>query len=188
MKLLFPSRFAVAIGFIVLPGASLLQAEFIQPVAALASNNPATQEALILDGMLLTASVVKVSPITTITHKPATPFQPGSTHALKVEAKDTAGTNITNESTFSLPAPFFPLTGLGEPLSTAGKWGFRTICNAGRADALVSAVGIALQANQPAILGDIRDTAVPFINFAKTTNPGAGGRLKSHLRGHRVPF
>jgi len=75
---------------------------------------------LTLDGTLLAASVAKTPPITTITHTPAIPFQPGSTHTLKVEARDAAGTNIVNESTFTLPAPFLPLTGLGEPLSTAG--------------------------------------------------------------------
>src|SRR5439155_10469679 len=47
-----------------------------------------TNVKLFLDGTLLVASVVRAAPITTITHTPATPFQPGSTHALKIEAKD----------------------------------------------------------------------------------------------------
>jgi hypothetical protein len=130
---------------------------------------------LILNGTPLTAAVTKIAPITTVTHIPTAPFLPGSTHALRVEAKDTAGTSITNELTFSLPAPVLPLTGLGGPLSTVGNWGFRQIWNAGRADALVSAVGIALQANQTGFTGKIHDTTVPFINFGKTASPGAGG-------------
>jgi hypothetical protein len=136
---------------------------------------------LSLDGKLLTTAVTKVPPITTVTHTPATVFQPGSTHALRVEAKDATGMSITNESTFTLPAPFFPLNGLGEPSSTAGNWGFRQIWNAGRADALVSAVGIALQANQTGFSGKIQDTPVPFVNFAKTASPGGGGLIPGDL-------
>ncbi|MBI2949474.1 MAG: Ig-like domain-containing protein [Verrucomicrobia bacterium] len=138
--------------------------------------DPATVK-LTLDGTSLAASVVRAPPITTITHTPATPFQPGSTHVLKVEAKDLAGASITNQATFTLPAPFFPLTGLDGPLSTAGNWGFRQIWNAGRADALVSAVSIALQAKQSGFSGKFHDTAVPSINFAKTANPGGGGLI-----------
>jgi hypothetical protein len=123
----------------------------------------------------LAASVTKVPPITIISHTPVTPFVPGSTHALKVEAKDASGAGITNETTFTLPAPVFPLTGLGGPVGTAGNWGLRQIWNAGRADALVSAVGIALQANQSGFTGRKHDTTVPFINFVKSANPGTGG-------------
>jgi hypothetical protein len=122
-------------------------------------------------------SVSKTPPITTITHTPATPFPPGSTHHLRIEAKDTSGASITNATTFTLPAPFFPLTGLGGPYSTAGNWGFRQIWNAGRADALVSAVDLALAANQPGFSGASHDTNVPAINFGKTANPGAGGLI-----------
>ena len=134
-----------------------------------------TSVKLTLDGALVAASVLKSAPVTTATHTLATPFQPGSTHALQVVAKDTAGASITNESTFTLPAPFFPPTGLGGPLSTAGKWGFRQIWNAGRADALVSAVGIAIQANKGGFSGKIHDIPVSFVNFGKTSNPGSGG-------------
>ncbi|PYI85609.1 MAG: hypothetical protein DME26_10670 [Verrucomicrobia bacterium] len=132
---------------------------------------------LFLDGTVRTASVARTPPITTITHTPATPFEPGSTHVLKVEALDTAGGGITNATTFSLPAPFFPLTGLGGPASTAGNWGFRQIWNAGRADALVSAVSIALQANQTGFSGNLQDVPAPVINFGKTANPGGGGLI-----------
>ena len=135
---------------------------------------------LILDDTPVAASLVSVSkapPITTITHTPATPFPPGSTHNLKIEAKDTAGASITNAATFTLPAPFFPLTGLGGLYSTAGNWGFRQIWNAGRADALISAVELALAANQPGFSGARHDTNVPVINFGKTANPGAGGLI-----------
>ncbi len=136
---------------------------------------------LTLDGSAVDAVVVKAAPITTATHTLAAPFPPGSTHALKVTAKDTAGGSITNETTFTLPAPYFPLTGLGGPLSTKGNWGFRQIWNAGRADALVSAVDIALQSNKQGFAGNVQNTLVPFINLAKTSNPGGGGFFTDDL-------
>lgn len=130
-----------------------------------------------LDGGLLAATVVRAPPITTIT--PALPgaFLPGSTHNIRIEARDTAGGSLTNESSFTLPAPAFPLTGLGGPDGSTGNWGFRQIWNAGRADALISAVGIALLANQAGFSGQTHDTNVPYINFAKTANPGGGGLI-----------
>lgn len=132
---------------------------------------------LYLDGIQLVPNVTKTAPATTISYAPVSPFPVGSTHNVRVEAKDTAGASSTNETTFTLPAPVFPLTGLGGPSSTAGNWGFRQIWNAGRADALVSAVGIALQANQAAFAGKMQDLTVPVINFAKTANPGTGGLI-----------
>lgn len=139
---------------------------------------------LTLDGIPLPTSdapVVRNPPVTTITHAPSTVFQPGSTHALKLTGKDTAGASFTNETTFTLPAPFFPLTGLGGPASTAGNWGFRQIWDAGRADALVSAVAIASHASQRVFSGKIHDISVPFINFVKSTNPGSGGFIPDDL-------
>jgi hypothetical protein len=93
----------------------------------------------------------------------------------KVEAKDTAGTNLVSELSFNLPAPMFPLTGLGEPAGTAGNWSFRQVWNVGRVDAIVTAVNGALQVNQAGFTGAVFDTKVPFINFCLSTNPGAGG-------------
>ncbi len=137
---------------------------------------------LLLDGAVADiATPVKSGITTTIIHTPATPFQPGSTHALRVEAKDTAGTGITNDSTFTLPAPFFPLSGLGGPASTVGNWGLRQIWDAGRADAVVSAVEIAQKASQPGFTGQLQDTQVPSISLALTANPGAGALFTDHL-------
>ncbi|MBI4661616.1 MAG: Ig-like domain-containing protein [Verrucomicrobia bacterium] len=136
--------------------------------------DPATVK-LSVDGALVTSSVVKAGSVTTLTYKPATPFPAGSSHTLQVETKDSTGAALTLESPFVLPKPFFPLTGLGGPGSTAGKWGLRQIWNAGRADAIVSAVEIALQATQPGFTGKIHDTTAAVINFAKTANPGSGG-------------
>jgi hypothetical protein len=42
-------------------------------------------------------------------------------------------------------------------------------------------VAIALQAGQPAFSGQIHDTAVPFINFGKTADPGLGGLIPDDL-------
>jgi hypothetical protein len=142
--------------------------------------DPATVK-LSVDGALVAAKVTKAGSTTTITHTPATPFLPGSNHSIKVEAKDTAGASLSTESPFALPAPFFPLAGLGGPASTTGNWGLRQVWNAGRADALVSAVDLALQASQPAFAGRIHDTNVPFINFGLTANPGMGGLIPDDL-------
>jgi hypothetical protein len=140
-----------------------------------------TSVKLSLDGTPVVAAPVKAGTLTTITYAPATPFLPGSTHTLKVDAKDLTGASVGGDSSFTLPSPFFPLAGLGGPSSTAGNWGFRQIWNAGRADALVSAVDIALQATQPGFSGKIQDTTVPSINFGKTANPGSGGLIPGDL-------
>ncbi|HVY69724.1 MAG TPA: Ig-like domain-containing protein, partial [Verrucomicrobiae bacterium] len=128
-----------------------------------------------LDNTAVTPVVKRVPPVTTITYTPATPFAPGSAHALKVAAKDTTGAAIADEESFTLPSPPFPLTGMGEPAGTAGNWSLRQIWNGGRADALVSAVGIALQAAKPGFNGNFLDSSAPFLDFAKTANPGGGG-------------
>ncbi|MBM3840060.1 MAG: hypothetical protein FJ398_19260 [Verrucomicrobia bacterium] len=138
--------------------------------------DPATVK-LSVDGSPVTASVVKAGLVTTLTYKPAAPFLAGSSHTLKVETKDSTGASLILESPFTLPNPFFPLNGLGGPGSSAGKWGFRQIWNAGRADALVSAVDIALKANQPGFTGKIHDTAVSAINLGETAAPGSGGLI-----------
>lgn len=130
---------------------------------------------LYIDNSLTSAKIVKAPPITTITYTPATAFQPGSTHAIQVNAKDMAGNNITNLETFSLPAPFFPLTGLPGPVSTPGNWGLRQIWNGGRADSIVSSVDLAARAEQPGFAGKFQDATLPFINLALTANPGTAG-------------
>jgi hypothetical protein len=128
-----------------------------------------------LDGVSLARTSVKSGAITTITCSPASPFAPGSNHTLKVQGQDAAGHALSSDLAFNLPAPFFPLTGLGGPAGTAGNWGVRQIWNAGRADAVVSAAAIALQATQPGFAGSLQDSSAPVINFALTSNPGAGG-------------
>lgn len=135
--------------------------------------NPASVQ-LTLDGQIVAATVTKAAPLTTITHTPATPFQPGSTHLVRVDARDQAGASLSAEQSFSLPAPFFPLTGVPGPVSTAGNWGVRQIWNAGRADSVVSALDIATRAAQPGFTGRLHDTTASSVNFALSSNPGAG--------------
>lgn len=130
---------------------------------------------LTLDGTLVAANVLKAGAITTATYSAPAAFAPGSTHTLKVEAKDAAGTTLTSDLTFNLPAPFFPLTGLGSPAGTAGNWGVRQIWNAGRVDAIVSAAAAAALANQAGFTGRVHNSQAPFINFALSSNPGGGG-------------
>jgi hypothetical protein len=132
---------------------------------------------LTVDNAAASAKVVKAGSITTVTHQPPATFQPGSTHELLLVANDGTGTPLTNQASFTLPAPFFPVTGLGGPASIAGKWGFRQIWSAGRVDALSAAVSVAMRANQAGFTGKVSDTSVSFINFAKTANPGTGGLI-----------
>jgi len=144
----------------------------------------ATSVKLFIDETLATPasiSVTKAAPLTVITHTPASPFLPGSSHNVRVEAKLTGGLSITNTGTFTLPSPPFSLSGLGSPAGSAGNWAFRQIWNGGRADALVTAVSIALQASQTGFAGMIQDTNVPVINFGESTNPGAGGIMPDDL-------
>jgi hypothetical protein len=136
--------------------------------------NPSSVK-LMIDAAAVVANVTKAPPITTIVYSPATPFQAGSTHSLRIEAKDMAGAGITNEQTFTLPAPFFSTAGLPGPVSTPGNWGLRQIWDAGRADSIVSAVDIATRASQPGFTGKFQDAAVPTMNLALSSSPGAGG-------------
>ena len=136
---------------------------------------------LVLDATPAAVTVEKAGAITTATHLPASPFLPGSTHSLLVEAKDTTGAGITNLSTFTLPAPPFPLSGLGGPASSAGKWGFRQIWNAGRADAVSSAVDIALNANQAGFTGKVSDATAESVHFVLSSNPGTAGLFPDPL-------
>jgi hypothetical protein len=121
---------------------------------------------LFLNTSQQTATVSKAGSLTTISSQLATPLLPGSTNIVRVTATEISGTSITNEAPLIMPKPYFPQSGLGAPASIAGKWGFRQIWNAGRADAVVTAADIALQASQPGFAGKIQDTNVSVINFS----------------------
>jgi hypothetical protein len=136
---------------------------------------------LTLDGAAAPATSTKAGGITTTTHLPAAPFAAGSTHLLVVEAKDGSGTLITNASTFTLPAPPFPLSGLAGPSSTAGRWGFRQIWNGGRADSVSSALEIAEKASQAGFSGKVSDTTVTSVHHALSSNPGTPGLFADPL-------
>jgi hypothetical protein len=153
----------------------------VQMEDAGASVVDATTVKLTLDGAPITATAVKAGPLTTITYNTSTPFAPGSNHSLKVEGKDTAGNTLSSDLTFNLPAPFFPLTGLGGPGGSAGNWAVRQIWNGGRVDAVVSAATLAAQASQPGFTGRVHDSQSPVINFALTSDPGGGGIFADDL-------
>lgn len=136
---------------------------------------------LTLDGAPVIPAILKTGTLTSITYNAPAPFLPGSSHTLKVEAKDTAGNALSSDLTFNLPAPFFPLSGLGLPSPTAGNWSVRQIWNAGRVDAIVSAAQLAAQANQGGFTGQVHNAQAPFINFALTDNPGGGGSFADDL-------
>ncbi len=110
-----------------------------------------------------------------ISHKPSAPFAPGSDHPFKLQARDGEGNNVGTEATFSIPRTPFPIAGLGGPKSADGNWGIRQIWRGGRADALVTAVGIAGAATRTPFTGRVYDTNAPVVNFAYSLSPGAGG-------------
>lgn len=130
---------------------------------------------LFVDGAAVAANATKAGALTTVIYAPATPFAPGSQHPFRVEFKDTLGNSITNEAAFSVPAPPFPLTGLGEPAAEAGLWSVRQVWNGGRADAVVTGVGIADAATKPGFAGRVLDAKSAVINFGFTPSPGGGG-------------
>jgi len=130
---------------------------------------------LSLNGTAVPTTVSKSAGTTTVIHTPPSPFPPGSIYLAKLDAKDMAGKILGSELTFTLPAPYFPLEGLGAPAPTAGNWGLRQIWSAGRADAVASATEIAALASKPGFTGQIHDTHVPFLNLALSSNPGGGG-------------
>lgn len=131
-----------------------------------------------IDGAVVPVAVTKAGIMTTVVFSTPTPFAPGSVHPFKLEAKDVLGNVIGNEATFTVPAPPFPLTGMGEPAATAGNWSVRQVWSAGRADAVVTAVDIAKAVGTPGFAGKSLDVQVPVINFNFTASPGNGGLIQ----------
>ena len=128
-----------------------------------------------IDGAAVPVTLTKTNTITTLLYVPALHFAPGSVHPFQVAAKDVLGNVIGVQATFTVPSPPFPLTGLGEPPATAGKWSVRQVWNAGRADAVVTGVGIAQAATAAGFAGKGLDTSSPVINFNFTASPGNSG-------------
>ena len=128
-----------------------------------------------IDGAMVPTTITKTNLITTLVYVPAVNFAPGSQHPFQVNAKDVLGNAISVQASFTVPSPPFPLTGLGEPPATAGNWSVRQVWNAGRADAVVTGVGIAQSANAAGFAGKRLDVASALINFNFTTSPGNSG-------------
>ncbi len=131
-----------------------------------------------IDGSAVPVSVTKTNTVTTVLFSSPTPFVPGSVHPFKVEAKDVLGNAVGIEATFTVPAPPFPLSGMGEPAATAGNWSVRQIWSAGRADAVVTAVELAKAVGTAGFSGKSLDVQVPVINFNFTAGPGNGGLIQ----------
>jgi len=106
----------------------------------------------------------------------AVAFQPGSTHSLSVTLVDTNNLSITNPWSFTLPAPIFPLSGLGTPPSIDGNWSVRQIWDVNQPHIydLPTAVQQALAPNQPGYTGNLLDTNAAVVNFSLA---GAGAGL-----------
>lgn len=128
-----------------------------------------------IDGAAVPVTVSKAGAVTTVVYHAPTPFAPGSQHPFKVEAKDVLGNAIGTEASFTVPAPPFPLTGLGEPAGAPGVWSVRQVWNAGRADAVVTAVEIAQSVGSAGFQGKSLDVQAPVINFNFTLSLGNGG-------------
>jgi hypothetical protein len=116
-----------------------------------------TSVKLFVDGALVSADVAKAGTNTAVTYLPPVAFTPGTQHPFQVQAKDTLGHDVGTTAAFTVPSPPFPLTGLGEPPGAAGRWSFRQIWNAGRADAVVTAVDVALAATKAGFTGKVQD-------------------------------
>ena len=132
---------------------------------------------LFIDGVKVNPNVVKAGDITTLTYAPAIAFVPGSDHRYELSGADTKGNPITSQAAFTIPIPPFPLTGLGEPRGSAGKWGFRQVWNAGLVNGLAGAVDAATQVSRAGFTGKTQDTSVPYLNHANSSAPGAGGLI-----------
>lgn len=128
-----------------------------------------------IDGAVVPATITKTNLITTLLYIPAIHFAPGSQHPFQVSAKDVLGNAIGTQASFTVPSPPFPLTGLGEPPATAGNWSVRQVWNAGRADAVVTGVGLAQAATAAGFTGKLKDVASAVINFNFTASPGNAG-------------
>jgi Bacterial Ig domain len=136
-----------------------------------------------IDGSGVPVQVSKAGPVTTVVYDVPMPFAPGTQHPFKVEARDTLGNVLGTEASFTVPAPPFPLTGMGEPAGTVGAWSVRQVWNAGRADAVVTGVEIARSVGSVGFAGKYLDAPSPVINFNFTPSPGNGG-----LFGDDLPF
>ena len=144
--------------------------------------NPSTVT-LKIDGAGVSVQVSKTGPVTTVVYDVPKPFAPGTQHPFKVAAKDTLGNVLGTEASFTVPAPPFPLTGMGEPAGTVGAWSVRQVWNAGRADAVVTGVEIARSVGSVGFAGKYLDAPSPVINLNFTPSPGNGG-----LFGDDLPF
>ncbi|MBN8249021.1 MAG: hypothetical protein J0L84_16455, partial [Verrucomicrobia bacterium] len=136
--------------------------------------DPATL-VLQIAGVTVPTQTSKSGTLTTVVHDAPLPFTPGAILPFSLKGRDTRGLEIGTEATVTVPSPPFPLTGLGGPAGQAGTWGVRQVWNAGRADAVVTAVEIARAAGLPGFAGGVLDTQEPVINFNFTTSPGNGG-------------
>lgn len=143
----------------------------------------ASKVTLSVDGVPVATKATKAGAVTSIVYTPPTAFAPGSVHPFRVEAKDTRGTSIVSEATFTVPAPPFPLTGLGGPRGQAGSWGVRQVWNAGRADAVATAADIAKAAQGAGFSGKRLDAQAPVFNFNYTPSPSGSGLFTD-----RAPF
>jgi hypothetical protein len=136
--------------------------------------------ALRIDGATVPISVSRSGALTTVIHTPAIPFTPGATRPFRIEAKDLLGNLIGTEASFTVPAPPFPLAGLGAPAGSAGRWGLRQVWGGGRADAVVTAVEIARAAAAPGFTGRVHDGDSPVLNF-RFSGGGSGGLIPDDL-------
>lgn len=130
---------------------------------------------LLIDGRSVPIQVTRAGIVTTVTHDTPVPFAPGSQHPFKISGTDQNKNAIGTEASFTVPAPPFPLTGLGEPAGTEGFWSVRQIWSAGRADAVATATEIALAAAKFGFTGKSLDVQAPVINYSFTSAPGNGG-------------
>ncbi len=124
-----------------------------------------TTIALKLDDVAVPATVTTEGNIIRVTHTPASPFPPASTHTYVLTASDTAAATLTFDGSFTTPTPFLPLEPLPGPSGSEGQFGVRYLWSTGsQISGIARALETIIAAPTPDYFGMIFDTTHPFIN------------------------
>lgn len=145
--------------------------------------DPATAT-LVLDGAPAALTYEKTGDVAVFTHTYPAPFVPGSTHTFTITVQDTAGSTITQTSSFTLPLPTLPTANLPSGAIVNKAWKMRHIFGVVDADGVpqqITDIPTALAAIQGAgtpatFQGAFYDTTSEVINY-----PEAGGFFGSGL-------
>ncbi|MFN0126316.1 MAG: hypothetical protein ACKV19_06485, partial [Verrucomicrobiales bacterium] len=118
-----------------------------------------------IDDVSVPSTVTVSGTIIRVTHTPATPFAPASTHTYALSATDTAGAALSFTGSFTTPTPFLPISPLPGPSGSEGQFGVRYLWGTGGSiSGIARALETILAAPTPEYFGMIFDTTHAFIN------------------------